>query len=212
MQNSYSKTGVDKQNDLILSAIASFIYNYPHQVVTLLKRYNFHVSDAASNDELIKTTSYALGSINGKGFANALIGAIKEASTRSASGKTYAADDSGGSGGGLFSTISTAITDTTQLSNSIGNLFGGKQKAAANTQTAQANAAAANAAADKAKADAQKELIDKTAAMKLAQGKSSSTGLYIGLAIGAVVLIGGLLFILKMTKKTSTAPAAAPAV
>lgn len=169
---------------IVMSEIAKMIVNNPDRVVRHLNDVGFTIQGRPSNRKLVKYVSMGIG--NSKKFTTAI-----------------ARDIVGDGGEGKFSaeggtgTASTTPSQTVNwgevlggasgIVNGLGTLFGGKKKARAETEKARAEAAKAQAEAQKALAAATKGVAGANSGGNVAD----NTGLYIGIAVAVVVVVGG---------------------
>jgi hypothetical protein len=219
--------------DWLIHEIVKLIRFERGKVAAQLKNYKFIVPDNADDTEVVKAVSHALG--RSKGFAKTIIMDIQEMEksgkysaigkrvepsthrvepskrvepsfttrqpTEGFAGKASADGDTQIDYSKLVSAGATAL-------DSLGNLFGGNKKAQANVAQSQAQSEQAKAAAAQAQAEAQKKMLDALSAQKKSSSSKSKVGLYVGLGIGFVILVGGVFAIMKF-RKPGTAAATA---
>lgn len=186
-----------KKTDKALSLVAVFIHKHPKEAISLLKEFKFYTEDNASTEEIAKAVSKAIRS--SKLFTAALVDdIITSHGGMSAAGQEGYFNDDGGS------SVSDLLKNGSSLISGLGSIFNGKSQAS--TAASNAQSAQANAQAEQAKA--QQQLVNQTAALKLASTKTGSVGLYIGLAVAAIAIIGGVILVMKLRKGDTSVAAA----
>ena len=172
--NYLSASGTGDENmkrDILTGEIAKLIVRQPKLIGRLLYKHRLKVPSSNNRSQLVVAVSDGLYS--NKKFAEDI--AIAIARNRGADGSLSAEGDK--------SDPAAVLQGAASLVKGLGDLFGGKKKAAAAT-------AQAKAEAEKAKADAQKALAEAAKAHAAGAGMKDNMKLYIGLALGGATLLG----------------------
>ena len=192
--HSANGSGDDKMKaDILTSEIAKLIAKHPDRVIEDLQAEGFAITLPITPDNLVNEVADALN--QSKGFAKRLVDDILSGDysfccgdgddKKESKDKKEPKDKKPVDYGALMGSASDLI-------NGLGNLFGGKKKAKADTEKAKAEA-------ERAKYEAQKSLSEKTKA--LLASKKSNIGWYIGGGIAVAIAITTIVFIaLKMKK------------
>ena len=159
--NAAGDTGMN--NDIVISEVAKLILSQPKNVVAALQKYGFEVKSMDPHD-ITDAVGEALN--KSKAFATAFANGIISNQTMSVVGARHGVAPT-------LNAIGDIFTDASQITSSLGSIFGGGTKATGAAGTAQVHAAVA------AKAPAAKA--------------GSSVGLYIGIALGVVTVIVGVI-------------------
>lgn len=167
-----SGSGDDKmKSDIVMSEIGKLIVHSPDKVVTLLnkhKKSKLHHGKKYSHKELVKHVTEGLH--NSPGFTVDI--------SKEIVGQGYSLSVEGDKP----LDVAGILGGASGVVNGLGNLFGGKKKAAAATAAEQAKAEAA-------KANAQAALSNATSAAAGGKGMGDNMLLYIGLGVTAATLL-----------------------
>lgn len=172
--NYLSANGTGDENmkrDILTGEIAKLIVRQPKLIGRLLYKHRLKVPSSNNRSQLVVAVSDGLYS--NKKFAEDI--AIAIAKNRGSDGTFSAEGDKGDP--------AAVLQGAASLVKGLGDLFGGKKKAKAATAQAAAEAARDKAAAQKALAEAAK-------AHAAGAGMKDNMKLYIGLAVGAGILVG----------------------
>ncbi|PCJ55951.1 MAG: hypothetical protein COA79_20290 [Planctomycetota bacterium] len=175
--------------DILLSEFAKLIINKPQLIRESLDAANLPAPANQTTEELVASVS--LGLMRSKKFAKLLTEDIlKSDAELNADGTVSAPAKKKISGSGILA----GLTAGAAIISGIGSLFGGTKKAEAANASSAAAAAAANQAAVKANAQAQAALAAQAAGLSAMNKTGDNIGLYIGLGVGALLLIGGAIY------------------
>ena len=203
--HSANGAGDDKMKaDILTSEIAKLIAKHPDRVIEDLQAEGFAITLPITPDNLVNKVADAL--FTSKGFAKRLVDDIlsgdysfccgdgddKKEPTSDLSNDGLKPKDKKEPKDKKPVDYGALMGSASDLINGLGNLFGGKKKAKADTEKAKAEA-------ERAKYEAQKSLSEKTKA--LLASKKSNMGWYIGGGIAVAIAITTIVFIaLKMKK------------
>ena len=184
------------KKDILLSELAKLIINKPQLIKESLDAANLPAPANHTTKELVASVS--LGLMQSRKLARLLTEDIlqTDAELNAAGDESVPAPSKRISGAGVLAGLTAGAT----IVSGLGSLFGGKKKAAAANASSAAAAAAANQAAIKANARAQAALAAQAAGLAAMNKTGSNMGLYIGLGAGALLLIGGAVYYIKVVK------------
>ena len=200
----------DMKREILLSELAKLIVYSPGRVVSALRRAGIFVPEKTRKAQLVSMTSNAL--YKSKKFATLLVNFIIESNLSfGAKGnptkKRFDWGDHRAEGNPTTSEDMIAapppekekfdwyklLADSAKLVNGFGVLFGGKARADADSERAKADAAAINAQVNK-------DLLDHVDAIERLNGTQPNVGLYVGIAVGLLVVTGVVVLIVKSGK------------